>query len=82
MITFEPFFETLEKKGISQYQLINDYDVSRGTLDALRKNKSVTLNTIVDLCMILDCEIQDIVRVIRDEYSHKGCFFLHFFSKI
>ncbi|MBM6800548.1 helix-turn-helix domain-containing protein, partial [Coprobacillus cateniformis] len=40
--------------------------VSRGTLDALRKNKSVTLNTIVDLCMILDCEIQDIVRVIRD----------------
>ena len=35
MITFEPFFETLEKKGISQYQLINDYDVSRGTLDAL-----------------------------------------------
>ena len=60
MITFEPFFETLEKKGISQYQLINDYDVSRGTLDALRKNKSVTLNTIVDLCMILDCEIQDI----------------------
>ena len=66
MITFEPFFETLEKKGISQYQLINDYDVSRGTLDALRKNKSVTLNTIVDLCMILDCEIQDIVRVIMD----------------
>ena len=66
MITFEPFFETLEKKGISQYQLINDYVVSRGTLDALRKNKSVTLNTIVDLCMILDCEIQDIVRVIRD----------------
>ena len=66
MITFEPFFETLEKKGISQYQLINDYDVSRGTFDALRKNKSVTLNTIVDLCMILDREIQDIVRVIRD----------------
>ena len=79
MITFEPFFETLEKKGISQYQLINDYDVSRGTLDALRKNKSVTLNTIVDLCMILDCENKYIVRVICYYYRHMGFFLIHFF---
>lgn len=65
MINFEPFFETLKKKGITQYQLINDYHISRGTLDSIKKNKSVTLNTIVDFCMILDCDIQDIVRIDR-----------------
>ena len=64
MISFEPFFKTLERKGMSQYQLIHDYHVSTGTLDAMRKNKSVTLNTIVDLCVILDCEIQDIVKIV------------------
>lgn len=65
MIDFQPFFDTLKKKGISQYVLIHQYHVSNGTLDSLRKNKSVTLNTIVDLCMILDCDIQDIVRIKR-----------------
>ncbi|WP_050638427.1 helix-turn-helix domain-containing protein [Candidatus Stoquefichus sp. SB1] len=65
MISFEPFFKTLERKGMSQYQLIHDYHVSTGTLDAMRKNKSVTLNTIVDLCVILDCEIQDIVKIVK-----------------
>ncbi len=65
MITFQPFFETLKKKNITQYQLIHEHHVSRGTLDSLRKNKSVTLNTILDLCLILDCNIEDIVKIIR-----------------
>ena len=65
MISFEPFFKTLERKGMSQYQLIHDYHVSTGTLDAMRKNKSVTLNTIVDFCVILDCDIQDIVKIVK-----------------
>lgn len=65
MINFQPFFDTLKKKGVTQYQLIHKYGISRGTLDAMRKNKSVTLNTIVDFCLILDCDIQDIVKIDR-----------------
>ncbi|WP_373144121.1 helix-turn-helix domain-containing protein [Clostridium sp. HGF2] len=41
--------------------LINKYHVSTGTLDAFRKGNSVTINTLHDLCKILDCDIQDIV---------------------
>ena len=66
MISFAPLWKTLEKKRITQYQLINTYGVSTGTLDALRKNKSVTLNTIQDLCRILDCTITDVVEIIPD----------------
>ena len=64
MISYAPLWETLKKKGITQYQLINRYGVSTGTLDALRKNKSVTLNTVQDLCCILQCPISDIVTII------------------
>ena len=53
MITFEPLWETLKRKNISQYTLIKEYGVSTGTLDALRKNRSVTLNTLNDLCNML-----------------------------
>ncbi len=66
MISFAPLWNTLDKKKISQYQLINTYGVSTGTLDALRKNKSVTLNTIQDLCRILNCTIDDVVEILPD----------------
>lgn len=67
MITFEPLWTTLKRKGISQYALIKQYGVSTGTLDALRKNRSVTLNTLNDLCNILQCEISDVIKFVPDE---------------
>ena len=67
MIVFDPLWETLEQKHISQYALIKDYGVSTGTLDALRKNKSNTLNTLNDLCTILQCEVSDVITFIPDK---------------
>ena len=67
LISFAPLWKTLEQKGISQYQLIHTYNISTGTLDALRKNNSVTLNTIQDLCSILQCPIEAVVEIILDE---------------
>ncbi len=66
MITFDPFWETLKRKHISQYALINQYGLSTGTLDALRKNKSITLNTLDMLCTMLDCDISDIIVYRKD----------------
>ena len=66
MIDYTPLWNTLKQKNISQYQLINQYDFSTGTLDSLRKNSSVTLNTIQSLCDILQCTSADIVLVTPD----------------
>lgn len=67
MISFAPLWATLEKKNITQYQLINTYGISTGTLDALRKNRSVTLNTVQDLCCILECKINEVVEILPDD---------------
>lgn len=67
MITFDPLWETLKRKGISQYILIKEYGVSTGTLDALRKNRRITLNTLNDLCSLLDCGISDIIQYTPDK---------------
>ena len=67
MITFDPLWKTLKRKGITQYMLIKDYGFSTGTLDALRKNRSITLNTLNDLCNILQCDILDIIQYQPDE---------------
>lgn len=65
MFDYTPLWKTLNDKGITQYQLIKDYHFSTGTLDALRKNKSVTVNTIATLCLILDCTPNDIIKINR-----------------
>ena len=67
MISYAPFWKTLERKGISQYQLIHEYNFSTGTLDTLRKNNSITLNTLHDICDMIDCDISDVVEFIRDK---------------
>lgn len=63
MFDYSPLWKTMQEKGITQYQLINDYKFSTGTLDALRKNKSITINTLATLCLILDCSPNDIVQI-------------------
>ncbi len=62
IISYEPLWNTLKRKNISQYMLIKEYGFSTGTLDALRKNRSITLNTLHDICVMLDCDITDVVE--------------------
>ena len=42
MIVFDPLWDTMKRKKISQYTLIRDYGVSTGTLDALRRKPAVS----------------------------------------
>jgi len=62
MITYEPFWETLKKRNITTYKLIKDYNISRGMLDNLKHNRSITMTTLNELCEMLDCDITDIIK--------------------
>ncbi len=66
MITFSPLWQTLKDRGITQYDLLNKYEMSRGMLDNLKHNRSITLNTLNDLCNMLDCNITDIIEYKKD----------------
>lgn len=63
MFNYSPLWETMKSKNISQYKLIKDYNFSRGTLDSLKHNRSVSINTIDDLCQILKCKVDEIVEI-------------------
>ncbi len=66
MITYEKLYETMKSKGISTYALEKKYNISKGQLDRLKKNESVTTFTIDRLCSILDCRVEDVMTY------HKG----------
>lgn len=66
MITYNPLWETLRKKNISTYKLIHTYHISAGMLDNLKHNRSITMNTLNDLCNLLSCDISDIIEYTKD----------------
>ena len=61
MIDYSPLWETMEKKRVTQYQLLNA-GIDNRTLDSLRKNKNITMLTLERLCNIIKCTPNDIVR--------------------
>lgn len=63
MIVFNKLWQTMRHKDISQYKLINEYDISPSILTRLKRNESVSTNTIERLCIILDCDISDIMEL-------------------
>lgn len=66
-ISYAPFWETLQKKGISQYALIHQMNVRTSLLDKLRHNSDIRLSTVSDLCEILNCRVEDIVEMIPEK---------------
>ena len=62
MIVFDRLWETMKKRGISQYKLIHEYKISTGQLDRLRKNQNVNTYTLDQLCKILQCNLEDIAE--------------------
>ena len=61
MISYEPLWNTLQKKNISQHQLIKKYGFSSGQLSRLRANQYISTHTVEVLCDILDCKVEDIM---------------------
>ena len=67
MMVYTPFWDTLKASKESTYTLITKHRISSSTIDKLRKNKPVTTTTLNDLCRILDCSVEDIVRYVPSE---------------
>lgn len=67
VIRYDRLWETMKKRGISQYDLYTHYNVNRSQLNRLRNNRNVEVNTIDRLCNILNCRVEDIMEHIPDD---------------
>ena len=66
MISYKPFWETLKKKNITTYALINKHNISSATIDRMKKGKGISTMKIDDFCRILDCQVMDIIEYNED----------------
>mgnify|MGYP000467710463 CR=1 FL=1 len=70
MITYQRLWETMKKRGITQYHLIKREKFSAGQIGRLKNNQTVSTQTLDTLCRLLSCRIEDIVTYIPDGGEH------------
>lgn len=66
MISYEPFYETLYKKGITEYNLIFKQGFSANTLYRIKKGEAMSTKTLDALCYALNCEVSDIIKFVKE----------------
>ena len=67
MISYDKLWQTMKTKGISQYTLIKQYNVSPGQITRLKRNEHVSTHTIEMFCRIRRCRVEDIMEYIAEE---------------
>lgn len=67
MISYSPLWETMRKRGITTYTLINKYHFSKGTLDSLKHDRNISTATLGDICKILDCRVEEVLVYIPED---------------
>lgn len=66
MISYKPFYQTLFRRGITEYQLIFKYGISANTLHRIKHGANITMKTLDTLCFVLDCQVSDIIEYVKD----------------
>lgn len=67
MISYKPFYETLFRRNLTEYQLIHHHGISANTLHRIKKGEAITTKTIDTLCDILNWRFR-ILSFIFDEW--------------
>ena len=65
MVDYEPLWNTMREKGVTTYILIEKHGISSRTINNLKHNKGITVDTLEKLCKILGCTPNDIIRFIE-----------------
>ena len=66
VISYKPFYETLYKKGITEYHLIFKEGFSANTLHRMKKGEAISTKTLDALCYVLDCKVEDIIQFVKE----------------
>ena len=68
MISYEPLFQTMKKKGITSYRLFK-MGFPQSNYYAMKRGENVSTHTINTLCKLLDCNISDIMTYLPEKDS-------------
>ena len=66
-ISYDKLWKLLIDKKINKTQLIKMADISTNSMAKLGKNETVQVEILVKICNVLNCNIEDIMKIIRNK---------------
>jgi putative transcriptional regulator len=66
-ISYNRLWKLLIDKGMKKSDLRKVANVSSSSLAKLGKGENVTTDVILKICIALDCRVEDIMEIIKDE---------------
>lgn len=66
MFSYKPLMRQLLERDITKKKLREDLGLSSATMVKFNKNEFVSMDTLNSLCNYFDCEIEDIIKHIKD----------------
>lgn len=71
-ISYNKLFKLLIDKDLKKTNLVKGAGISAGTLAKLSKNESISMESLIKICSFLDCDIEDVVELIREWVGLNG----------
>ena len=69
-VNYNKLWKLLIDKGMTKTQMRLRADISTTTLAKLGKNETVSMDVLLKICKLLDCNVGDIMDVINEETSN------------
>lgn len=66
-VNYKKLWIKIAEKEMSNPQVREIAEVSASTFTKLKKNEYVSLESLVKIAIALDCEVGDIVEIVKDE---------------
>ena len=66
-ISYKPLWHQLLERDMKKLEFRDFVGISNGTLAKLGKNEPVAMDIIEKICIKLDCRIEDVVEIKKDE---------------
>ena len=66
-VSYRKLFDLMQERGVKKVDLRTKYKINPKTVDSLVNNRSVTVDTIMQLCEIFECQPGDLMEYIPTE---------------
>ena len=66
-LSYNKLWKLLIDKGMTKTEMRLKADISTTTLAKLGKNETVSMEVLIRICKVLDCNVGDIMDVINEE---------------
>ena len=64
-VSYNGLWKMMIDRNMTRYQLGKEATITSGTLAKMKKNETVSMDTLLKICEVFDCNFSDIVEVVR-----------------